>query len=115
MLIFVFLSVSDLVALPVCFRVLFFIIRNRAGHNKDPRIRMLYFRAFYFKLICVLIFTFLTEFYFKGGDTGLYYQATQDFRAAIKDNPDNIQLIAETPKLTYKSPLFDYFYYDRYT
>ncbi|MBL0272544.1 MAG: hypothetical protein IPQ06_05600 [Chitinophagaceae bacterium] len=57
----------------------------------------------------------MTEFYFKGGDTGLYYQATQDFRAAIKDNPDNIQLIAETPKLTYKSPLFDYFYYDGYT
>ena len=73
------------------------------------------FRVFYFKLICLLIFTFLTEFYFKGGATGLYYQATQDFRAAIKDNTDNIQLIAETPKLTYKSPLFDYFYYDGYT
>ena len=75
---------------------------------------MLYFRAFYFKIICVFLFTMLTEFYFKGGDTGLYYQATQNLRAAIKADPANLKLALTTPKLTYKSPLFDYFYYDGY-
>ncbi|MEO7923981.1 MAG: hypothetical protein ABIR30_09895 [Chitinophagaceae bacterium] len=110
-----FFSLADLAIFPACFLILFFIIRNRARRNKDPRIQRLYFRAFYFKLICVFIFTMLTEFYFKGGDTGLYYQATQDLRTAIKANPDNIELIIKTPKLTYKSSLFDFFYYDGYT
>ncbi len=110
-----FFSTTDLAVFPLCFLVLYFIIRGKARRQKDPRLRMLYFRAFYFKLICVFAFTMLTEFYFKGGDTGLYYQATQDLRAAIKDNPDNFKLAIITPKLTYKSPLFDYFYYDGYT
>ncbi len=80
----------------------------------DPRLKMLYFRSFYFKLICVFAFAMLTEFYFKGGDTSLYYQATQDIRAAIKDNPDNLWLALKSSKITYKNPLFDYFYYDNY-
>jgi hypothetical protein len=76
--------------------------------------RALYFRAFYFKIICVFAFTILTEFYFKGGDTSLFYQATQDMRAAIKDNPDNFWIALGTSKLTIKNPLFDYFYFDNY-
>ncbi|MBK7562729.1 MAG: hypothetical protein IPI68_14825 [Chitinophagaceae bacterium] len=75
---------------------------------------MLYFRAFYFKMICVFAFTLLTEFYFKGGDTSLYYQATKDLRAAVAENPDNLWVALTTQKLTYKSPLFDFFYYDGY-
>lgn len=109
-----FFSEIDLLAFPACFLVLFFIIRNRAKRNKDPKIKMLYFRAFYFKLICVFVFTLLTEFYFKGGDTSLFYQATKNLRAAIADNPDNLWVALKSQKLTYKSPLFDYFYYDGY-
>ena len=109
-----FFSAADLAIFPLCFIVCFFIIRAKARRYKDERIKFLYFRAFYFKVICVFAFTMLTEFYFKGGDTSLYYQATQDMRAAIKDNPDNFWLALQTSKLTYKSPLFDYFYYDNY-
>jgi len=109
-----FFSVTDLAVFPLCFLIFFFIIRTKAKKYRDTRITALYFRAFYFKIICVIAFAFLTEFYFKGGDTGLFYQGTQDLRAAIKDNPDNLQLALLSPKLTYKSPLFDYFYYDGY-
>lgn len=109
-----FFSASDLAVFPFCFLVLFFIIRAKARKQKDERIKMLYFRAFYFKLICVFAFVLLSEFYFKGGDTGLYFQATQDLRAAIKDNPDNFWIALASQKLTMKSPLFDYFYYDNY-
>ena len=110
-----FFTPLDLAIFPFCYLLLFFILRAKARKQKDPRIKALYFRAFFFKLICVFVFTFLTEFYFKGGDTGLYYQATQDLRAAVKDNPDHLWEALKTPKITYKSPLFDYFYYDGYT
>jgi hypothetical protein len=109
-----FFSATDLAIFPGCFIVLFYIIRVKANLQKDPKIRMLYFRAFYFKMIYVFIFVLLTEFYFKGGDTGLFYQATQDLRAAVKADPANFKLAMLTPKLTYKSPLFDFFYYDGY-
>jgi hypothetical protein len=109
-----FFSATDLAIFPLCFLVMFFIIRAKAKKYRDENIKRLYFRAFYFKLICVFAFTMLTQFYFKGGDTALYYQATQDLRAAIKDNPENFWVTLETQKLTYKSPLFDYFYYDGY-
>lgn len=109
-----FFSATDLAVFPLCFLIFFFIIRIKAKKYKDERIKMLYFRAFYFKLLCVFAFVILTEFYFRGGDTGLYYQATQDLRAAIKENPDNLEIALLTPKLTVKSPLFDYFYYDGY-
>src|SRR5206468_9157508 len=57
----------------------------------------------------------LTQFYFKGGDTSMFYQATKDLRAAISDKTENLWLILETQKVTFKSPLFDYFFYDGYT
>lgn len=114
LLVLSFFSVSDLAIFPLCFFVLFLILRARAKRNKDPKIIQLYYRAFYFKLICVFVFVLLTQYYFKGGDTSLYYQATKDLRAAIKDNPQNLEEVIKTQKLTYKSPLFDYFYYDGY-
>ena len=109
-----FFTAADLLLFPLCCVVLFAILKNRANRNTDPKIRNLYYRAFYFKLIVVVLFTLITEFYFKGGDTALFYQATKDLRAAIADNPDNFWLIVKTNKLIIKSPLFDYFYYDNY-
>src|SRR5437762_10857455 len=110
-----FFSGNDLLIFPLCFAVLFFILRSQANNYKDARMRMLYFRAFYFKLIGVFAFTLLTQFYFKGGDTAMFYQATKDLRTAISDKTENLWLILETQKVTFKSPLFDYFFYDGYT
>ncbi|MES1197804.1 MAG: DUF2142 domain-containing protein, partial [Chitinophagaceae bacterium] len=115
MLLLIFFSPKDLLIFPLCFAVLFLIIRNRANSYRDIRINSLYHRAFNFRLIGVFTFTILTEFYFKGGDTALYYQATQDLRAAITDRSENFWLIMQTQKITFKSPLFDYFFYDGYT
>ncbi|HSU27283.1 MAG TPA: hypothetical protein VLJ68_02810 [Chitinophagaceae bacterium] len=109
-----FFTGKDLLVFPLCLLILFYVIKNRANMYRDYRIRNIYFRSFYFKMICVLVFTLLTEFYFKGGDTSMFYQATKDLRAAIADKPENLMLILKTRQLTVKSPLFDYFYYDGY-
>lgn len=109
-----FFSAADFFYVPLCLLILYNILKSRANKNKDPKIRQLYFRAFKIKLLCVFAFTLLTEFYFKGGDTGMYYQASKDMKAAIAGNSDNILEIIKTNKLIIKSPLFDYFYYDGY-
>ena len=109
-----FFSASDLFLFPLCCAALYYILKNRANRNTNPVIRNIYYRAFYFKIIVVILFTLLTEFYFKGGDTSLYYQATKDLRAAIAADPNNLLVTLQTNKLIVKSPLFDYFYYDNY-
>ena len=109
-----FFAPTDVIFFPLCFLLFYFIIRNRANKVKERRLRELYFRAFYFKVICVILFTLVTHFYFKGGDTNLFYQATKDLRAAIADDPDNFWVALKTPKLTLESPLFNYFYYDNF-
>lgn len=109
-----FLSPLDAGAFPLCLLVCYFILGKVAKKEPDPEVRRYYYRAFGFKVLCVLAFTLLTEFYFKGGDTAMYYQATKDLQAAVKDNPDNFWVMLGTPRLTVRSPLFDYFYYDGY-
>jgi hypothetical protein len=107
-----FFSPADIIFFPVCFVILFFIVRARANRQKDERLKKLYFRAFYFKVICVILFTVITQFYFKGGDTSMYYQATKDLRAAVNDDPDNLFVILKTRQLNLEHPLTPFFYYD---
>ncbi len=109
-----FFSVNDLVLAPICLLILYAIIRSRAEKNKDPQIRKIYYRGFYFKIICVLAYTFVSEFIFKGGDTNLYFQGVKDLRAALNDDINNIGPIVKSLKLTMDSPLTPFFYYDNY-
>ena len=110
-----FFAIDDLVLAPFCLLVLFALLRNRAEKNKDPEVRRIYYRGFYFKLICVLAYTFVTEFIFKGGDTALYYQGIQDLRAALTNDFNHISTIAKSFKLTMDNPLTPFFYYDNYS
>jgi hypothetical protein len=109
-----FFTELDLILFPFCYLFLFFIIRYKANRQRDPRLKQLYFRAFHFKVIAVFAFTLLTAFYFKGGDTNLFYQASKDLRNAIMDDPSNIGLILQTEKINADHPLFNYFYYDNF-
>jgi hypothetical protein len=110
-----FFSIDDFVLAPVCLIILYAIIRSRAERNKDPQIKRIYYRGFYFKVFCVLAYTFVTEFIFKGGDTALYYQGILDLRAALNDDINHIGTIAKSLKLTIDNPITPYFYYDNYT
>ena len=91
-----FFSINDLVLAPLCLIILYAIIRNRAEKNKDPKIRKIYYRGFYFKIFCVLAYTFISEFIFKGGDTNLYFQGVKDLRAALNDDFSHIGTIVKS-------------------
>jgi hypothetical protein len=110
-----FFAVDDLVLAPLCLLILYGILRNRAEKNTDPQIRKIYYKGFYFKIFCVLAYTFVTEFIFKGGDTGLYYQGVLDLRAAINDDFNHVGTVVKSLKLTIDNPLTPYFYYDNYS
>lgn len=109
-----FFSLDDIFLAPLCLIILYAIIRSKA-EKQTPQLRNIYYRAFYFKIFCVLAYTFVTEVYFKGGDTGLYYQGVNNLRQAIDDDFNNTTLIIKTLHLDMENPLTPYFYYDYYT
>ena len=109
-----FFSANDFFLFPLCFLILYMIIRYRANGQRDPYVRKIYYQALYYKIACVLAFTFTSEFYFGGGDTGLYYQSIKDLRAALSDDANNAFLILQSSSLERESPLAPYFLYDNY-
>ena len=109
-----FFSINDIVLAPLCFLLLFMIVRNRANRTKDPYLKKLYYRGFYFKMFCVLAYTFISEFVFKGGDTSLYYQGVKDLRHAVSDDFNYLGNIIGSLNLSMDNPLTPYFYYDNY-
>jgi hypothetical protein len=62
----------------------------------------------------VFAYAIVTEFYFFGGDTALYYQGIQDFRTALSDDFGYFADIVTSTKLDYSNPLASYFLFDNY-
>lgn len=110
-----FFHLSDVLYAPICLIILYAVIRAKASRIQEKHIKRLYYQAFTFKIICSLIFTFITEFYFRGGDTNLYYQGTLDLRAALRDDFNFLPDIINSLKINSTHPLFPYFYYDNYS
>src|SRR5688572_5353998 len=109
-----FFSYNDFILAPVCLVILYAIIRNRAERYKDKELKKIYYRAFWFKVICVFAYTTNTELYFKGGDTALYYQGVKDLRAAVNDDFDHVFSVINSLNLNINHPLTPYFYFDNY-
>lgn len=109
-----FFSPQDIFLFPLCYLVLFFIIRTKANRVPDRRIRSLYFAGFYFKTLSVFGFTLITHFYFRGGDTNLFYQASKDLRTAIDFDISHIWTVLVTNKIDADHPLAPFFIYDNF-
>src|SRR5262245_3974317 len=109
-----FFSVNDFFLVPLCLLLMYAIVRWRASRHRDNNIKKLYFRAFYFRVVCVFAYTLITVYYFVGGDTALYFQAIQDLRSALLDDFGHFSTIVGSVNLDYANPLSPYFLYDNY-
>jgi hypothetical protein len=109
-----FFSYNDIFLVPLCLLILFFIVRQRAEKPENKNIRSIYYSGFIFKIFFVFAYTIVTEYVFKGGDTGLYYQTVLDLRAALADDFGYISVIARTSEIDAENPIAPYIYYDNY-
>lgn len=78
------LSTIDIVAGLVCvlllYRVLVINIR-KFGFEERRVIR----KAFGFRVICVVVYSLITAYYYEGGDTEMFFHATGDMQKAISN------------------------------
>lgn len=109
-----FFSINDIYLVPLCLLILFAVVRGRAERPENKAIRNIYYRGFAFKVFFVFAYTLVTEFVFKGGDTGLYYQSIMDLRAALADDFGHMNTIINSKSIDLENPLAPYFYYDNY-
>jgi hypothetical protein len=93
----------------IFFVVLLMIFSIILRKYKDDKLKRLFLQAFYFKMACTVGFMLLIIFYYKGGDTGLYYDATGFLRNAVMDDGNNIGKIFTTKVINVKTPLMNYF------
>lgn len=109
-----FFSINDVFLVPLCLVILYALVRSRAERPENREIKKIYYRGFAFKVMMVFAYTAVTEFIFKGGDTGLYYQAIMDMRAALADDFSMMETIIRSKSVDIENPLAPYFYYDNY-
>lgn len=107
-----FFSANDVFLVPLCLLILYAIVRSRAERPENKEIRNIYYRGFAFKVLFGFGYALATEYIFKGGDTGLYYQSITDLRAALSDDFGFINTIVESKSIDLDNPLAPYFYYD---
>ncbi|HEX6193713.1 MAG TPA: hypothetical protein VFZ42_15165 [Chitinophagaceae bacterium] len=105
------LSSSDFLYASLCVIVLMMIMTVIVKKYKSEDDRHLFMRAFYFKMICTIAYTCISTFYYKYGDTEMYYVASQQLRLAVLDDFDNLSLIYRTMQVNVRSPLMLYFMY----
>ena len=109
-----FFQYSDILLVPFCILILFLVIRARANRNSARHVRKLYYAAFWYKLFFIFAFSLLGEYYFKGGDTALYYQAAKDLRRAVTEDVSFLTEIAGTMKVEIYDRLAPYFVLNNY-
>jgi len=106
------LQAGDFFVAPICFVVLlmFFSVVVKKYRNEEQK--QLFLKAFYFKMACTLAYTLLMSYYYKGGDTEMYYHCTLDLHKAVTDDMDNFMKIYRTKVINVKSDLKEYFIFD---
>jgi hypothetical protein len=110
----IFFSVNDIFLVPICLLVLLGILYLRARRCPDPKVKRLYYAAFWFKAFFTIAYTLISEFYFGGGDTSLYLHSTRYLRQAIDDDFGMIGVTLKSLALTEHNPLSPYFLYGEY-
>jgi hypothetical protein len=77
------LSVIDIFAAILCFILLDRFLAFRIK-KYDAEKQRLYRRSFRFRMFCSVIFSLITAYYYKGGDSEMFFYAVKDMGEAVK-------------------------------
>lgn len=107
------LRLNDLIWAPICFLVLYIIAYKKRNKYKGSVLYGYYMPAFLWRILFVIIWTFVSQYYFLFGDTNHYYQAVLDMHRAVLDDPSYLKDIYFTLKFKNDNRIFPYFLYDQ--
>ncbi len=105
-------DVEDLFLAPICLLVLYgFAIRIRTKY-KGTELEKYILPGLTARFVGTVLYTLIIGYYYKGGDTTMYYRALLDIQKAIGDNSEFLGDVYLKAKLNPNEALNSYFMYD---
>ncbi|MGN6294480.1 MAG: hypothetical protein ACTHMV_17155 [Chitinophagaceae bacterium] len=98
----------DLLAFPLVL-VLLYLVSKVLLRNEDSDTKKFFIQAFWVRVVVLLIFTALMQFYYGGGDSFRYYISVLDIRIAIDNNAFSVWDLFTTEKVDSYHPLYSFF------
>lgn len=102
------LTPYDIVIAPFCILLLWLIFATRLKKYDKATAKTLT-NAFKFKLFCAFAFTLIIAFYYRGGDSEMFFYCTKDMRQAIVNNDITIWELFKMQRTDENSRLAYYF------
>jgi hypothetical protein len=105
-------TLGDAFLAPLCYFLLFIVFRLIIRkYNADQK--SIFIRAFHFRMFCALVFALIVAYYYKEGDSEMYYYATRDMQKAVMQDGYSLWRTFTTLKIGPNDPLVPYFFADR--
>lgn len=101
----------DLLAFPLAVSILF-LLSKALLRNEDPATKSFFIQAFWIRVLMLVFFTLIMQFYYGGGDSFRYYISIRDIRSALSDRSISLWDLVTTAKADNTHPLYNYFAYD---
>ena len=101
----------DIIIAPFCIFLLWLIAVAKTKKYDRPTAK-LFLNAFKFKMFCAVAFTFVTAFYYGGGDSEMFFYAVRDMRQAIANDDLTYWQLLKMESTDENSPLAYYFELD---
>ncbi len=109
---FQLIFVSDFLKVPLCLLLLYVIAFRVRVKYKGTEIEKYFIAGLTFRIMFTVFYTLIIGYYYKGGDTGMFYQALKDMQKAVEDDSSFLKEIYFNAKLDPDSSLTSYFMYD---
>lgn len=105
------LSLFDIIGSLLCIGLLWIILSIRLK-KYDLAHRRLFVKAFRFKILCSVVYTLITAYYYRGGDTEMFFYAVRDMHQAINANDLDLKELLFMEKVADNHPLAYHFQMD---
>lgn len=103
---------DDIYLAPICLLVLYGIGYRTKRKYKGTQLEKYFMPALTFRFVATVLYTLILGYYYKGGDTTMYFRAVLDLHSAVSDNSSFLGDIYLKAKLDPKETLNSYFMYD---
>jgi len=106
-------AVTDFFIVPVCAAILYMIAYRVRRKYKGTVIHQYFMPALSIRFLFTILYAVTIEYYYRGGDTSMFFQALHDMQNAVGDDPSMLRDIYLKAELEPTDRLVNYFMYDR--
>lgn len=106
------LKIEDLYLVPICLLILFAFANRIKSKYKRTVLEKYFMPALAFRFFSTVVYTLVLGYYYKGGDTTMFFRALLDLNKAVTDNSSLLSEAYLNAKLDPGGALNTYFEFD---